>query len=110
MDKENRQKIIDYILGNGIIELDSILEPISPISIEAIGLINSLKGFIIRTYKIIPDYKKNFMFFLYSKIPGKLFYYLSDDEYYRLEDCKKDMEQYIKLFPLYGFRKSHCRT
>ena len=108
MERENRKLIIDFILKEGTIDVDPILESISPISLVVIGLNNSLKGFIIRTSKIIPNYKRTFMFFLYTKIPGKFYYYLSDDEYTRIDICRKEMEQYLRLFPLYGFRKSHC--
>ena len=110
MDSISKKTIIDYIFSKGILNVDSLLESVSCISIEAIGLNNTLKGFIINTKKIIKNFPKKYVFFVYSKIPGKLFYFLSDDDYNNLIECKNDLNQYVKLFPFFGFRKSHCMT
>lgn len=107
---EDRKKVIEYIFSKGILHVDFILEKISRISIQAIGVNNTLKGYIINIKNFFHLANKRYIFFVYSKIPGKLFFFLSDDEYSSLEKCQEDLKYYIKLFPLYGFRKSHCMT
>lgn len=110
MDKKIKEEIISFILEKGTGGIDNILESISPVSVVAIGLKDSLKGYILNTKKILHNNTNRYVFFLYSKIPGRLYYYLSDETFTKIDTCKKELEQYIKLFPLYGFRKSHCIT
>ena len=110
MTSNDKKKIIDYIFTDGMLNVDIFLEKISKISIQAIGLNNTLKGYVFNIKKVLKVSPKKYIFFVYSKIPGKLFFFLSDSEYDEINKCKEDLTQYIKLFPFFGFRKSHCIT
>ena len=53
MTSNDKKKIIDYIFTDGMLNVDVFLEKISKISIQAIGLNNTLKGYVFNIKKIL---------------------------------------------------------
>ena len=108
MKKEVEEIIKHQIEEIGIINIDKLFEKKAIISIEAIGMLYVLKGFLFKTKVFENNYSSKYGYFIYTKIPGKLYYYFSEKTYSNLQICQEDLKQKMRLFPLFGFRSKCC--